>query len=180
MSLNSTIPFTSRLIWTRLCAKQCQHFWRLNPVCAVKACKSIFGDFSDVFIWKILFHFFMSQRKRKVLLTCSEHSLPSLQQTNVFFLADSWLWSKSAICERLCRHHWLPIHVMVYRRVPGRQKKKKWEHREERTDRRANEGGGGGENKASQKKKWSRVMWRGGNQSDGGKEVWIFQFYPAH
>jgi len=28
------------------------------------------------------------------------------------------------ISERLCRHHWLPIHITVYLHVPGRQRGK--------------------------------------------------------
>lgn len=79
------------------------------------------------------------------------HSLLILPQTNVSSLADLWLWSRGVICERLCQHHRLPIHVTVYRYVPGRRgaraKKKKWEQRwrwEGRTDGTANERWWGG------------------------------------
>lgn len=52
------------------------------------------------------------------------HSLLILPQTNVSSLADLWLWSRGVICEQLCQHHRLPIHVTVYRYVPGRRRAK--------------------------------------------------------
>lgn len=94
------------------------------------------------------------------------HSLPILPQTNVFSLADLWLWSRGVICERLCQHHWLPIHVTVYRHIPGRQTAKKereqrwrWEGRTERWMK------GGDTSLEEEEKKWGRATGRGGNHS---------------
>ncbi len=104
------------------------------------------------------------------------HSLLILPQTNVSSLADLWLWSRGVICERLCQHHRLPIHVTVYRCVPGRRgarakkKKKKWEQRWrwEGKDRRNGEWNGGGEGvrkKPRRREESGGATGRGGNHS---------------
>lgn len=103
-----------------------QHFWQLNPACGGRPVnlKSKFGDI----------YYFQTLSDSFLIIFFPLHSLLILPQTNVSTLADLWLWSRGVICERLCRHHWLPIHVTVYRCVPGRQwakrktkkKEKKW------------------------------------------------------
>lgn len=162
-----------------------QHFWQLNPACGGRPVnlKSKFGDISDFFMsfLKKTNSSWLLPNNLSFFLLLLLHSLLILWQTNVSSLAELWLWSRGVICEQLCQHHWLPIHATVYRCTPGRQgaktkkKKKKWQHG--RTDM------NNGERSLGEERSGVERRGRGGNHSivsAEGKEVWIFQFYPAH
>lgn len=165
-----------------------QHFWQLNPACGGRPVnlKSKFGDIS----------YFQTLSNSFLIIFFPLHSLLILPQTNVSTLADLWLWSRGVICERLCRHHWLPIHVTVYRCVPGRQWAKEDEEegkevgaevesrgkdkRERQSRKTENEERRGKERRGEERGRAAEERRESLNRFCGRKEVWIFQFYPAH